>query len=76
MGTLCPRADDEHCWPFEPHGNHVRARQHGVEDGRESAHPPVYFTTSFGAGLAPDFAQNCHHGASPLAFGFMKRLFG
>ena len=36
----------------------------------------VYCIASFGAGFGPDFAQNCHQAASPLAFGFRKRLFG
>ena len=36
----------------------------------------IYFTASFGAGCAPDFAQNFHQAASPLPLPSRKRLFG
>ena len=45
-----------------------------IRCGNRTRH--VYYIASFGAGFGPDFAQNCHQAASPLAFGLRKRLFG
>ena len=62
VGTECPPYG---LWPY-PAPTMFRSPQCG----------DYFATTSFGAGFGPDFDQNFHHGASPLAFGLMKWLSG